>query len=30
MKIKAGVIPTYEQNDAMDFFVKGVVGKLAK
>ncbi|GAB7005540.1 BMP family ABC transporter substrate-binding protein [Nocardioides sp. AN3] len=30
VKIKAGVIPTYEQNDAMDFFVKGVVGKLAK
>lgn len=28
--IKAGDIPTYEQNDAMDFFVDGVVGKLAK
>lgn len=28
--IKDGEIPTYEQNDAMDFFVKGVVGKLAK
>lgn len=28
--IKDGVIPTYEQNDAMDFFVEGVVGKLAK
>jgi simple sugar transport system substrate-binding protein/basic membrane protein A len=28
--IKDGVIPTYAQNDAMDFFVNGVVGKLAK
>lgn len=28
--IKPGVIPTYAQNDAMNFFVKGVVGKLAK
>ena len=28
--IKAGEVPTYEQNDAMDFFVKGVIGKLAK
>jgi simple sugar transport system substrate-binding protein/basic membrane protein A len=28
--IKDGVVPTYAQNDAMDFFVKGVVGKLAK
>ncbi|MFL6022386.1 MAG: BMP family ABC transporter substrate-binding protein [Marmoricola sp.] len=28
--IKAGVIPTYEQNDAMAFFVKGVIGKLAQ
>ncbi len=30
VKIKAGVVPTYEQNDAMDFFVQGVIGKLAK
>jgi basic membrane protein A len=28
--IKDGVIPTYGQNDAMDFFVKGVIGKLAQ
>jgi len=28
--IKDGVVPTYEQNDAMDFFVKGVIGKLAQ
>lgn len=28
--IKDGVVPTYAQNDAMSFFVDGVVGKLAK
>jgi len=28
--IKDGDVPTYEQNDAMDFFVNGVIGKLAK
>jgi basic membrane protein A len=28
--IKAGTVPTYAQNDAMSFFVKGVIGKLAK
>ena len=28
--IKDGVVPTYEQNDVMNFFVDGVVGKLAK
>lgn len=28
--IKDGTVPTYAQNDAMNFFVKGVVGKLAK
>ena len=28
--IKDGAVPTYAQNDAMSFFVKGVVGKLAK
>jgi simple sugar transport system substrate-binding protein/basic membrane protein A len=28
--IKDGVVPTYQQNDAMDFFVQGVVGKLAQ
>jgi simple sugar transport system substrate-binding protein/basic membrane protein A len=28
--IDDGVVPTYEENDAMDFFVQGVVGKLAQ
>lgn len=28
--IKDGVIPTYAENDAMSFFVDGVIGKLAK
>ena len=28
--IKDGVIPTYAENDAMGFFVKGVIGKLAQ
>lgn len=27
--IADGEIPTYDENDAMDFFVKGVIGKLA-
>ena len=29
VKIAAGTIPTYAENDAINFFVKGVVGKLA-
>jgi basic membrane protein A len=28
--IQDGVVPTYAENDAMDFFVQGVVGKLAQ
>lgn len=28
VKIKDGVVPTYEENDAMDYFVDGVVGNL--
>lgn len=28
--IKAGVVPTYAENDAMDYFVQGVVGTLGK
>jgi basic membrane protein A and related proteins len=28
--IADGVVPTYEENDAMDFFVQGVVGNLAQ
>ena len=28
--VAAGTVPTYEENDAMDYFVQGVVGKLAK
>ena len=30
VKIKDGVVPTYAENDAMSFFVKGVIGKLAQ
>lgn len=29
VKVAAGVVPTYAENDAMSYFVKGVVGKLA-
>lgn len=29
VEIEDGVVPTYAENDAMDFFVEGVVGKLA-
>ncbi|MCW2748334.1 MAG: basic rane lipoprotein, partial [Nocardioidaceae bacterium] len=28
--VKDGVVPTYEEVDAMDYFVKGVIGKLAQ
>ena len=28
--IADGVVPTYAENDAMDFFVQGVVGNLAQ
>jgi simple sugar transport system substrate-binding protein/basic membrane protein A len=30
LKIEDGVVPTYAENDAMDFFVQGVVGNLAQ
>ena len=30
LKVKDGVVPTYAENDAMDYFVQGVVGKLAQ
>lgn len=30
VKIEEGVVPTYAENDAMDFFVQGVVGNLAQ
>ncbi|WP_183095116.1 BMP family ABC transporter substrate-binding protein [Nocardioides stalactiti] len=30
VEIEEGVIPTYAENDAMDFFVQGVVGNLAQ
>ncbi|MFL6159297.1 MAG: BMP family ABC transporter substrate-binding protein [Marmoricola sp.] len=30
VRVKAGVAPSYSTNDAMDYFVQGVVGKLAK
>lgn len=29
-KVPAGTVPTYAENDAMDYFVQGVVGKLAQ
>ena len=29
-RIEEGVVPTYAENDAMDFFVQGVVGNLAQ
>ena len=28
--VAAGTVPTYDENDAMDYFVQGVVGKIAK
>ncbi len=30
VRIEEGVVPTYAENDAMDFFVQGVVGNLAQ
>ena len=30
VRIAEGVVPTYAENDAMDFFVEGVIGKLAQ
>lgn len=30
LKVEDGVVPTYAENDAMDYFVQGVVGKLAQ
>lgn len=30
LKVEDGAVPTYAENDAMDYFVQGVVGKLAQ